>query len=288
MGLDNILPHNATLSDVADKYDAILCDLWGVIHDGQDLYPGALKGLTYLKKRGVKTVFLSNAPRRSHIVKQRMKELGVADDLYIDVLTSGETVRHLLGAGALAEPPVHYMLVGERRDGDICDGLPHFERVHSLKAANLVVITGYNDETRSDEKMRPILEDLAKSGKTVICANPDKFVVRLSGEKEYCAGRIAERFRDMGGDVVEIGKPYSDIYKYALSRYFKGIDKERIACIGDNMDTDIRGAVDSGMDAYLITDGIHADAIEKSGTAKFLADYPVSPTGIMSGFAPAE
>ncbi|MET0155281.1 MAG: TIGR01459 family HAD-type hydrolase [Rickettsiales bacterium] len=281
---ERALPRSVNLEEIAEHYDALLCDLWGVVHDGHALYPGALDALQFLRKRGVKPVFISNAPRRSHMVKQKLRELGVSDDMYLDVLTSGETLRALLQSGAFAKAPVHYMLVAERRDGDICDGLPGFDRVHSVEAANLVVIAGYPDAARSCDAILPLLEKLLAGNKTVICANPDKYVVRLEGKREQCAGCIADAYRAMGGDVLEVGKPFSDIYKYALERYCKSVDKRRVACIGDNMDTDVRGAVDNGMDAYLVAGGMHAAEIEEKGTASFLRSYSLLPTGILPAF----
>jgi HAD superfamily hydrolase (TIGR01459 family) len=276
-------PSFSALEDIAERYAAVIMDVWGVLHDGETLYPGVGAGLRFLREKGVAVVLLSNAPRRSEAVKSMLDQMGLGRDLYRDAVTSGEVARFLLSEGKLSTSGMKYALLGPSRDGDVCEGLPGFKRVSSYAEADFAVVTGYDDAMKGHDDVLPVLERLLAAETSVICANPDKRVVRMDGQAELCAGTIVETYRRMGGEACEIGKPFSEVYKYVMGHYLQDTPKHRIACIGDNMDTDIRGAEDFGLDAYLVASGMHAAEIAEAGIEAFLKRFCAVPTGVMEG-----
>ncbi len=239
------------------RYDGVVLDLWGVVHDGRDPYPHAVATLAALKAAGKKVVMLSNAPRRARAVADAMAAMGIARDLYTDVLSSGELAWRALAAraepdlAALGRRCVH---IGPARDLGLFDGLG-LERIAAPEAGAFILNTGpWRDEERVED-YEDLLAASARLALPMICANPDLEVIR-GGARIICAGALAARYRTLGGPVREFGKPHAHAYEACLA--LMGIpDRSRIVAIGDSLSTDVKGANAAGVDAVLVTSGIH-------------------------------
>ncbi len=248
------------LSAVADRYDGFVLDLWGVIHDGVVAYPGVAETLAALRAAGKRTIMLSNAPRRATALIEQLTRMGIARELYDEVLSSGEAVHLELERrgdpvfAALGDALYH---LGPERDRNVFDTLTC--RSVELERADFVLNTGPVEVSETVEDYQSVLERALARRLPMVSANPDHVVIR-QGKRITCAGALADRYADMGGQVVSRGKPDPAIYAVALAAL--GIaDKSRVCAVGDALHTDIRGARAGGIDAVLVTGGIHADEL---------------------------
>ncbi len=246
------------LSSFADKYDGFLIDLWGVIHDGHDPYDGAKECLKALRNAGKHIVFLSNAPRRSSRAIQKLEDMGITADCYDHVLTSGEVTHHYVKSGKHGFGK-RYLMIGPSRDDGLLDGIG-YTRVYDAAEADFCVVTGFSMDNSEIEHDMPTLEACLEKNLPMLCANPDIVVVRLDGSRSLCAGVVANAYAEMGGKVIPFGKPFGDAYTEAF-KLLEVSNKSRIAMIGDNLDTDIKGGNDAGIDTYLIAGGILAEEL---------------------------
>jgi HAD superfamily hydrolase (TIGR01459 family) len=249
------------LRDVAGNYDGFVLDLWGVVHDGVTVFPGVVDALQQLHAAGKKLVFLSNAPRRAHMVAAQLDGFGITASLHDGVMSSGEAAwRYLhdrpddwaqnLGPQCL--------LIGPERDNAALDGLG-FNEAEGVESADFVLVTGPKDQMNSAEPYEDMLRTAFERRLPMICANPDREVI-MGGVRQICAGAIAERYEDMGGDVRWYGKPDPTIYDECF-RLLQINDRTRILGIGDSFTTDIRGANAAGLDALLVARGIHGEEL---------------------------
>jgi HAD superfamily hydrolase (TIGR01459 family) len=238
-------------------YDGLILDLWGVVHDGRNPYPGVTETLARVMASGRKVVMLSNAPRRSSAVIEGMTAIGIDRALYHDVLSSGELAWRALArrdaawARALGRRCLH---VGPARDDGLLEGLD-LEVVAAPEDGAFILNTGpwEDDETVADYE--PLLGDAASRAMPMICANPDIEVIR-AGSRIICAGALAARYEELGGEVHAFGKPYRKTYDACLE--VMGIaEPSRLLAIGDSLGTDIKGAAGAGIDSVLVTSGIH-------------------------------
>lgn len=249
------------VAPLAERYDGFVLDLWGVIHDGITAYPGVVTTLEHLKERGKRTVLLSNAPRRSEEIMRAMEKMGIPRALYDALISSGEAAYHALKS---REDPwlkalgrVCY-LMGPPRDYGMLDGLD-VRRTERMEEAEFILATGVDWDDDTLDLYEPALEIGAAKHLPMVCANPDLVVIR-GGKRVLCAGALARRYEELGGEVRYFGKPYPPIYTLCFERM--GIqDRSRIVAIGDSLRTDIAGAVAAGIDAVLITGGIHAEEL---------------------------
>lgn len=245
-----ILPGIAAL---AARYDGFLLDLWGTIHDGLRPWPGAVECLFELKRRGKRTLLLSNAPRRSHLAIARMIEMGIPREAYGDVLTSGEAAHDAL----LRRPDDWHRRFGRRlyllgppKDDSVLEEVPH-ERVERLDEAEGIVNVGTFRRADGLEAYEDLLREAAARRLPMICCNPDHEVLR-GEDRELCAGAIALRYQQLGGEVYYHGKPHAPIYAESLRRL--GIaDPARVLAVGDALRTDVAGAAAAGINAVLVT-----------------------------------
>lgn len=245
--------------DLADEFDGFIVDLWGVIHDGSELYPNVIDTLKKFEAKNKKILFLSNAPRRKSAAEKRLLDFGIARDLFLDVLTSGEVAHEWLAKQTEFEKT--YTYVGPDRDLPIMEGL-NYKKVNSAKDAGIMMVTGFDhDDSEMQEKI-PFLEDAIKYNLPFICANPDIEIVRRNGKRALCAGALAEEYEKMGGKVIYFGKPHFDVYKKSFE--ILGILKNRIAAIGDNLDTDIKGANENNIYSVVVTSGVLAEPLRLS------------------------
>jgi HAD superfamily hydrolase (TIGR01459 family) len=249
------------LADIAGRYDAFIIDVWGVLHDGVATYPDAVACLKAL--RGRNTLLLSNAPRRAASAIGLLRKLGVPDELHGGLLTSGEAAFTALRD---RQDPWFQRLgsrlyhLGPKRDRSVFEDLP-LTVAAAPDQADFVLNTGPDDDASDPRDLAffiPELESCLAARLPMICANPDKVVIR-GGVRILCAGALAEYYRTRGGDVFSLGKPDPAIYRLALQRL--GTEPSKTLAIGDSLHTDIAGASGVGMDSLWILGGIHGEAI---------------------------
>lgn len=250
--------HLAGLGEVMEQYDALLLDLWGVIHDGNTLYPNVAATLNALYAAGKKILFLSNAPRRASKARGRLVELGIPAVISESVMTSGEaTYQFLASALASQNSPAgawrSYAFCGPDRDRGLLDGLPYVSA--SGNEADFLLNVGFTDDNEPVSYWMPLLQDCRARGLPMLCANPDRIVVRLNGEVLPCAGQLADAYLAMGGEVQYFGKPYPDVYAHCF-QHLEHVAISRILAVGDSLETDILGGQSAGVDTVLITGGI--------------------------------
>jgi HAD superfamily hydrolase (TIGR01459 family) len=274
------------LREVAAQYDGYVLDLWGVLFDGREPTPHAIATLTELRRHGKRSVVLSNAPRRAHLVERRMNEIGIPAGLYDHVHSSGEeTWRHLKDRddpfyAALGTACFH---IGPQRDDNMVEGVG-LRCVGSVEAADFILNTGPGGEEKIED-FEPMLQAARRRDLKMVCANPD--LVVAYGDKLYlCGGAIAQRYEELGGTVRWHGKPLPDVYETAF-RLLGLTDKRRILAIGDSIRTDIAGANAAGIDSLFVASGIHAEelsAIDPHRLAAAFGAHGQDPTAVIDYF----
>ncbi|HEY3639199.1 MAG TPA: TIGR01459 family HAD-type hydrolase [Rhizomicrobium sp.] len=271
------------IGEIADAYDALLCDVWGVVHDGSRAHENAVEALRNFRTRRGPVILLSNAPRPAEDVEQQFTRLRVPKDCYDSILTSGMLAREDI-AQRSAGRPLPLLHIGPGRDLGIISGLP--VKLVEADEAEIVLCTGlFDDDKETPEDYREKLAGLKSRGLTFLCANPD-IVVQRGGKLIYCAGALARLYTGLGGDTVYYGKPHAPIYTAAI-RHIRAAakrDESRILAIGDGLETDIRGANGAGLDAVFIADGIHGEDIPEltpPAIAKLFAQSHVTARGVM-------
>jgi HAD superfamily hydrolase (TIGR01459 family) len=245
------------LAEVASAYDALLCDVWGVIHNGRESFPSACEALTRFQSERGPVILVSNAPRPSSATRGQLHALGVPESAWTDFITSGDATRAEIEARA----PGPVWAVGPARDAPLYEGLA-VEFVETPEQAAFICCTGpFDDETDEPEDYRARLEACAARALPMICANPDK-VVRRGDKMIYCAGALAELYETLGGPVIMAGKPHAPIYRRAMAAAQKGLgralDPARVLVIGDSLATDICGANAQGLACLFVAAGIEA------------------------------
>ncbi|WP_018898573.1 TIGR01459 family HAD-type hydrolase [Rhizobium sp. 2MFCol3.1] len=241
-------------AEITSHYDAVFCDVWGVLHNGVSPFPKAAAALQAAREAGLTVVLITNSPRIAPLVVDQLRNIGIQDEAYDRIVTSGDVTR-----GLIAEGPKKVFLLGPDRDIAIIEGIG-VTRV-SAEEADCVVCTGFfDDETETPEDYTDMLKAFQARDVPMICANPDLIVER--GHKMIpCAGAMAAYYDQLGGKTRIAGKPHKPIYDAVLSvaREMRGdLKMDRILAIGDGMPTDVRGALDYGLDLLYISGGIHA------------------------------
>lgn len=246
----------AGFEPLSRRYDAILCDVWGVLHNGVKAYAAAGEALTRFREGGGRVVLVSNAPRPGRLVGEMLDRFGVPRTAYDGVVTSGDLTREAVEARG-AEV-VHH--IGPERDLPLFEGLA--ARLGPIEEAAYVVCSGLDDDERETaEDYRGRLERIRARGLPMICANPD-IVVERGHELLPCAGAVAALYEEMGGEVYYPGKPHRPVYEAAVARaegfLGRSVPRDRVLAIGDAIRTDVAGARAYGIDALLLARGIHA------------------------------
>jgi HAD superfamily hydrolase (TIGR01459 family) len=253
------------LDEVSAERDVILCDVWGVVHDGRRAFAPACAALTTFREQGGVVILLTNAPRPSDAVAAQLASLGVPDDAFDAIVSSGDVTLECVAALG----PVPLCHIGPARDRVLFDTLARRTgRAPVLvppDEAGHVVCTGlYDDETETPADYHERLAAMAQRGLVMICGNPDR-VVHVHTREIWCAGALADVYSQMGGTVIQAGKPYGPIYQRALEVAARLLgrpaDPARILAIGDGLHTDVAGARIAGLDALFITMGIHREAL---------------------------
>ena len=243
------------VSELADGYRGFVLDVWGVLHEGGAVFPGALDALSRLRQMGKRVVLLSNAPRRAARVAATLKDKGLGEALYDGLITSGDATRDALARRERLGLGPRYAALGPERDASLLDGLP-LTKVRALEDADFVLCTGPIRETDALEAYDEFLARMAARRLPLVCANPDTEVVRL-GRRELCAGALARRYSARGGPVLEFGKPHEEVYRLCLETL--KLDRAEVLALGDGLATDIAGAAQAGIPAVLVLSTLHDD-----------------------------
>jgi HAD superfamily hydrolase (TIGR01459 family) len=248
-----------SLAELSGRYDAVLCDVWGVLHDGRSVFPGTADALIGLRARGVPVVLLTNMPRPSSTMPGALARLGFPDAAWDAIVTSGDAIRAELSGRA----PGPVLRLGRDSDLGLWEGLG-LEFVEDLDRARFAAIAGLRDGEESPEAYAGILRAVRDRDLELLCANPDVQIMS-GGRLRWCAGAVAQAYAALGGRVVQAGKPYPAIYDRAfevLNSVAGGVvAKERILAIGDGTTTDLLGANRQGLDSLFIATGIHGDTL---------------------------
>ncbi len=250
------------LSSIVDNYQLFYIDLWGVIHNGITLHTEAIKTLKEISKKKKDYILLTNAPRPNSAVKSFLKKMGMEQEMIDHVFTSGEAALNYLSKDLKRKKFFH---LGPPRDFDL---FKDFKEMKSddLEKSEYILCTGlFDDQSDNLNFYKDLLEKSLK--KKMICTNPDLIVDR-GNTRELCAGSVAMIFEKMGGEVVYFGKPYPEVYNQSINNKNK-----KILSIGDNLNTDIKGANLQNFDSLIISNGVHKKEIEKDGIEKTAKSY---------------
>jgi HAD superfamily hydrolase (TIGR01459 family) len=248
------------LSDLVDGVEVILSDIWGVVHNGLESFPEACAALHTYRQRGGTVILITNAPRPADSVQRQLRKLGVSGETYDAIVSSGDLTRNFV-----ADHPGKKMFwIGPDRDSSIHRGLDAV--MAPLEQADYIVCTGlFDDEIESAEDYRAMLLQAREHKLPLICANPD-IVVERGDRLIYCAGAIAELYRELGGEAIFYGKPHRPIYERAMAlaaeRRGRPTSLDRVLAIGDSVRTDLTGALGFGIDCLFLTRGIHSEEFE--------------------------
>ncbi len=249
-----------SLRELVSGVDVVLSDIWGVVHNGLESFPEACEALHTYRSQGGTVILITNAPRPADSVQRQLRKLGVADETYDAIVSSGDLTRLYVAD----HPGRKLFWLGPDRDSSIHRGLNAV--LAPLEEADYIICTGlYDDETETAEDYRGMMLQARERKLPLVCANPD-IVVERGDRLIYCAGAIAELYRELGGEVIFYGKPHRPIYERAMAlageRQGHPIDRRRVLAIGDSVRTDLTGARDFGIDCLFVTRGIHSEEFE--------------------------
>ena len=262
------------LSAIAADYDALLCDVWGVIHNGVEAFPVACAALERFRNERGPVVLISNSPRPSRALHGQLEGVGVPKVAWSSFVTSGDATRQLLAERA----PGPAWMLGPPRDLPLYEGLG-LAFVDEIGEAAFITCTGpFHEEVETPEDYRSRLQLAQSHGLDMICANPDR-MVQKGDRLVYCGGALAELYETLGGRAVMAGKPHAPIYEMALAELdtlsARPADRQRVLCIGDGVSTDVKGAERQGLDCLFLWGGVHAADLKPGSVqpaAELLAD----------------
>lgn len=249
------------ISDISDSYSAFIIDQWGVLHNGEKAYDGAVECLKELKARNKFVIILSNSGKRAEENRQRLKEMGIGPSLYDELVTSGEmtwTGLNDQSDGFFSNLGGECFLISRGGDTSIIDGLPNVKRVDRVEDASFLLISGSDapDKNMVDH-YEPILKAAVRKRLKAICANPDSRAL-LGDSYVMGPGLIAQRYQDFGGVVHYIGKPHRPIFQHCISVLQKReLYPGQTVVVGDTMAHDIIGGAAVNMDTCLVKNGLH-------------------------------
>lgn len=277
-----------SLSDLAADYDVLLCDVWGVIHDGQNHFPRSCAALARWRAERGPVILISNSPRPSREVIHQLDGLGVPRAAWTALVTSGDVTRTLLAARA----PGPAWAIGPERDAALYEGLG-LAFAGPQEAAFISCTGPVDDETETPGDYRKVFELAALRGLPMICANPDR-VVQRGARLIYCGGALAELYEQLGGAVTMAGKPHAPIYDACLAeaeRLMGGAPaRRRVLAVGDGVATDVAGANGQGLDILFVAGGIHGaelvapdGSLDPAATEALLAEGAAQARFAMTG-----
>ncbi len=283
------LPHIIErFAPLARHYDLLLCDVWGVVHNGLVAFAPACAALRRFRERGGTVILLTNAPRPGASVQRILDRIGVPRDAYDAITSSGDVTRDIVKS-RLGESLFH---LGPPRDRPIFAGLP--VTFAPVESTDYVVCSGlFDDATETPENYRELLAAMRARELFMVCANPD-IVVERGDTLVYCAGALADAYVALGGEVLYCGKPHAPIYEAALDKAASLRNGEapllaRVLAIGDSVRTDLNGASAFGIDCLFVVSGIHAEDFggvgtpNLSGLSAMFAAAGVAPKAVTLG-----
>jgi len=250
------------LSSIVDDYQLFYIDLWGVVHNGVYLHEEAIKALKEITKKNKDYILLTNAPRPNHAVKSFLEKMGMEKEIRDHVFTSGEAALNYLKKNLSDKTFFH---IGPPRDFDL---FKDFEKMKSedIENSNYILCTGLFDDHEEDLTYYKNLFD-KNTKKIMVCTNPD-LIVDKGNKRELCAGSVAMIFEKMKGKVIYFGKPYPEVYNQSIDNKNK-----KTLSIGDNLNTDIKGANLLNFDSLIISNGIHKNEIKDKGIEETSKSY---------------
>ena len=255
---------NKGLRSIADSYDIFYIDLWGVIHNGINLHKNAIVALEEIAKTKKEYVLLTNAPRPNKTVKSILEKMGMSAEIRKNIYSSGEAALNYLKKNFLHEKFYH---IGPFRDFDLFLDFKKNKTI-DIKGSSYLLCTGLFETQGEDlNYYKELFKD--HTNKKMICTNPDLIVDR-GDKRELCAGSVALVFEKMGGEVVYFGKPFPEVYNQSIDN-----KEKRVLSIGDNLNTDIKGANLLNFDSLLISNGIHKNEIKKEGIDVISKKYEI-------------
>lgn len=263
--------HLNGLSELCDAYDGFIFDLWGVIHDGSRTFPGVIETLTKLKEAGKKVVFLSNSPQRAVDNAVHLETLAITPDLYEAIITSGEISHREVENNLLDRWGSHYLCLGSGRYNDFLRDVGG-EPVFDEEDADFILNGSVLWHKEEIERYRPLFERAIARNIPMLCTNPDK-VVCVGKSAVICAGTLASQYEEMGGNVTYFGKPHIEVYEECA----KILKSDKILAVGDNMETDIKGAIDFGYDSLLLKCGVCRNRFEVETEEAIIKPFSYSP-----------
>lgn len=284
----------ASLDELAGRYDAVFCDLWGCLHDGVRPFAAAVDALRVFRAGGGAVLLLTNSPRPRSSVEGQLARIGVPADCWDEIASSGDAAQHALVTGAVGHR-VHF--IGAEKDLPFfTDFAPDIAAARGapvvrvpMAEAEGIVCTGLRDDlTETPGDYRATLLEARTRGLPMLCANPD-IVVDLGDRRLWCAGALAQDYAQAGGTVLYFGKPHPPVYDLARRRLAAVLDRPdpRILCIGDGIDTDIRGGIAEELDTLFLTGGIAEPELgpDATGLEDWLSARMLMPTYVMRHLA---
>jgi HAD superfamily hydrolase (TIGR01459 family) len=271
-------------------YDVLLCDVWGVVHNGLESFPAACDALRRFRQSGGTVILITNAPRPGASVGRILDRLNVPRDAYDAIVSSGDVTRSVVES-RLGQRIFH---LGPERDVPIFSGLN--VTFAPAETADYVVCSGLFDDTREKpDDYRELLAAMRARSLFMLCANPD-IVVERGEDLIYCAGALADAYADIGGEVLYCGKPHAPIYETAIGQAARVRGGEapwlnRVLAIGDSIRTDLKGAAMFGIDCLFVVSGIHAADIrgagadDLAGLAEMFGAAGLAPKAVMRKLA---
>ncbi|MGE0829544.1 MAG: TIGR01459 family HAD-type hydrolase [Hyphomonadaceae bacterium] len=276
----------SSLDEIAADYDAILCDVWGVLHNGKQVYAAACDALARFREGGGVVVLVTNVPRPRGPIPHQLGKLGVREDAYDVVVTSGDAIRAELALRA----PGPMFKIGPPYDRELWDGLGL--EMTALDNAAFIGVSGLNDDrTETPADYADMLAEARARDLELLIANPD-IVVRVGEKLIWCAGALARDYEKIGGRVVMAGKPHPPIYSLAYQEIEaltgRAAPKPRLLAIGDGAPTDVKGAQNEGLDCLFVAGGIHSDIIEGESINLGAAEAVLAQEGVSARYAMTE
>jgi HAD superfamily hydrolase (TIGR01459 family) len=278
----------SSIDAILDRYDAIFCDVWGVIHNGRAIFPEAAAALQRARAAGKLVILLTNIPKPRGPIPRQLERLGFPADAYDAIVTSGDAIRAELAARA----PGPMYKIGPDHDRVLWEGLDL--SFGSLSGARFIGVSGLNRDDETPDDYADVLAQARAGDLEMLCANPD-IVVRVGDRLIWCAGAIARDYAAIGGHVVMAGKPHAPIYDLAFRELgalsARAIARDRVLCIGDGVGTDIAGANAQTLDSIFIASGMHGEALSTNGSLdpakvdEALAAEDVRATYVMAALA---
>lgn len=288
----------ASFAEIAPRYRALFCDLWGCVHDGHHPFPDAVAALQAFRAQGGIVVLVSNAPRPKPSVLKQLDRIGVPRDCYDEVITSGDATQYAYLSGAVGDKVHHIgpMPKDQAFFDEFAD--PALDEMAAKNPIDLVpldqatgiICTGPNEEySEAPEDYRAAFLLAKTNGLKMLCANPD-IVVDYGETRIYCAGALAALYEEMGGEALYFGKPHPPIYDLArrrLAALATDITDQDILCVGDGINTDVLGAMQENLDSLFLTEGLNAgqfgpaNALDTDALDQWLAGESRNPTYVM-------